>query len=381
MRQVRAYVGLGANVGDPRRTLASAVAALAALPGARLRGVSRLYRTRPVGVVDQPDFLNAVVALDVPGGPDPGTGATALLLALKHLERSFGRQRRGRWGPRELDLDLLVFGRSRLAIERPPAGVPQSASIDPGAAARLLEVPHPSMTERLFVLAPLADLAPRLVPPGWRETVETARRRRAEVEGRGAATPVGAWNDHEGTWIGPSGGRIDVRRAEPWDAEEAARAHTASAEAAYRGLGPAEPDGLGRRTGVWREILSNGAGASFVAVDAGRIVGVLHIGAWRDEPSLGAVHILYVRPEWWGTGAGQQLLDRAHLELAATFDEAQLTVLTANARARRFYERNGWRHAETLVETHFGGHPTEVSRYRRALQARTPDRWRRPGRR
>ena len=191
-RRVRAYIGLGANIGDARRTLERAVAALGALPGARLRGVSRLYRTKPVGVEDQPDFLNAVAALDVPAGPDPATGATALLVALKNIERAFGRQRRGRWGPRELDLDLLLFGRNKVAIERPPAGVPLSAGIDPGAAARLLEVPHPAMAERLFVLAPLADLAARLVPPGWSETVETARRRQALVEGVAAAIPIGA---------------------------------------------------------------------------------------------------------------------------------------------------------------------------------------------
>lgn len=194
-RRVRAYIGLGANVGDAHRTLADAVHALAALPGARLRGVSRLYRTKPVGVVDQPDFLNAVVALDVPGGPDPATGATSLLVALKGLERDFGRRQRGRWGPRELDLDLLVFGRAKLAIERPPATVPLSAAIDPGAAARLLEVPHPSMRDRVFVLAPLADLAPRLVPPGWRASVAAARADAEATEGSGAATPIGRWAD------------------------------------------------------------------------------------------------------------------------------------------------------------------------------------------
>jgi 2-amino-4-hydroxy-6-hydroxymethyldihydropteridine diphosphokinase len=195
-QSIRAYVGLGANVGDARRTLTQAVAALAALPGTRLRGVSRLYRTRPVGVEDQPDFLNAVVALDVPAGragPDAATGATALLVALKDLERAFGRRKGRRWGPRELDLDVLVFGRARLAIERPPAGVSLSAAVDPGAAARLLEVPHPSMADRLFVLAPLADLAPRLVPPGWTTTVGSAARRRSIDEGPGAAVPVGAW--------------------------------------------------------------------------------------------------------------------------------------------------------------------------------------------
>ena len=193
MGRVRAYIGLGANVGDARRTLADAVAALAALPGARLRGVSRLYRTRPVGVTDQPDFLNAVVALDVRSGSDPATGGTGLLVQLKGLEREFGRRRRGRWGPRELDLDLLVFGRARLAIERPPEGAPLSVAVDPGAAARLLEVPHASMGDRLFVLAPLAELVPRLVPPGWHETVATAARRRAQVEGPGAVHVIGRW--------------------------------------------------------------------------------------------------------------------------------------------------------------------------------------------
>jgi 2-amino-4-hydroxy-6-hydroxymethyldihydropteridine diphosphokinase len=192
-RRVRAYIGLGANVGDAQATLTNAVAALGALPGARLRGVSRLYRTAPVGVTDQPDFRNAVVAIDVPAGADAASGATELLVALKDLERTFGRRRRRRWGPRELDLDLLVFGRGRLAIERPPAGVPLSAAVDPGAAGRLLEVPHPSLGERLFVLAPLADLAPGLVPPGWHETVRTAAARRRAIEGPDAAVPIARW--------------------------------------------------------------------------------------------------------------------------------------------------------------------------------------------
>ena len=121
-KRARAYIGLGANVGDAGATLAAAVHALAALPGARLRGVSRLYATEPVGIRDQPEFRNAVVALDVPAGPDPATAAVALLIALKAMERAFGRQVRGRWGPRELDLDLLVFGRHRLAVDRPTAG-------------------------------------------------------------------------------------------------------------------------------------------------------------------------------------------------------------------------------------------------------------------
>jgi 2-amino-4-hydroxy-6-hydroxymethyldihydropteridine diphosphokinase len=204
-RTVRAYIGLGANVGDARETLTDAVAALAALPGARLRGVSRLYRTTPVGVTDQPEFLNAAVALDVPAGPDPATGATRLLVQLKELERDFGRRRRQRWGPRELDLDLLLFGRHRLAIERPPEGAPLSAAIDPGAATRLLEVPHPSMRDRLFVLAPMADLAPRLVPPGWHHTVQRARATQGRTEGPRAVEPmIAIW---DGTrWGSPDAG-------------------------------------------------------------------------------------------------------------------------------------------------------------------------------
>jgi 2-amino-4-hydroxy-6-hydroxymethyldihydropteridine diphosphokinase len=173
--------------------LTDAVAALAASPGTRLRGVSRLYRTTPVGVTDQGDFCNAAAALDVPAGPDLESGATALLVALKDIEREFGRRKRRRWGPRELDLDLLVFGRARLAIERPEAGAPLSVTTDPAVATRLLEVPHPSMADRLFVLAPLEDLAPGLVPPGWHETIRTAAARRRTVEGPDAARPVARW--------------------------------------------------------------------------------------------------------------------------------------------------------------------------------------------
>jgi 2-amino-4-hydroxy-6-hydroxymethyldihydropteridine diphosphokinase len=187
-------------VGDAEGTLAAAVASLAALPGTRLRGVSRLYATEPVGVTDQPEFRNAVVALDVQAGPDPASGATALLAALKEIERDFGRRRRDRWGPRELDLDLLVFGRARLSIERSPEGRSIDADGDPAKAARLLEVPHREAIKRLFVLAPLSDLAPRLVPPGWGESVATARRRRAAIEGERAARTVGSWDAATGRW-------------------------------------------------------------------------------------------------------------------------------------------------------------------------------------
>ena len=200
MASVRAYIGLGANLGDAQATLTAAVHALAVLPGAHLAGVSRLYITAPVDVTDQPDFHNAVVGLDVPASPGVNTGPIALLLALKSIERAFGRQARARHGPRELDLDLLLFGDEHMAVERPEAGL----SPDPAKAWRLLEVPHPQAHNRLFVLAPLTDLAPTLVPPGWGETVETARARRESIEGSSAVRAIGSWDASSGRWIGVS---------------------------------------------------------------------------------------------------------------------------------------------------------------------------------
>ena len=196
-RRVRAYVGLGANLGDATATLAAAVTAVAALPGLRLVAVSRLYATVPVGVTDQPEFSNAAVALDVPAGPDPATGALTLLFALKGLEQAFGRHDRARWGPRELDLDLLVFGRHAIRVERPPA----ARSTDQAKAdARWLVVPHALARERLFVLAPLADLAPGLRPPGWGETVATACARAQTREGPDAVRAVARWDPAAGAW-------------------------------------------------------------------------------------------------------------------------------------------------------------------------------------
>jgi 2-amino-4-hydroxy-6-hydroxymethyldihydropteridine diphosphokinase len=199
-RRIRAYIGLGANVGDPEATLPRAVAALAVLPGVRLRAVSRLYATAPVGLTDQPEFRNAVAAIDITTGSDAQTAAVDLLAALKGLERSFGRRHRRRWGPRELDLDLLVFGRARLAVERHASVRSIDAALDPAKAAKLLIVPHPAASTRLFVLAPLADLAPGLVPPGWGVTVETARRRQAQLEGPDAVRAIGAWDPGAWRW-------------------------------------------------------------------------------------------------------------------------------------------------------------------------------------
>jgi 2-amino-4-hydroxy-6-hydroxymethyldihydropteridine diphosphokinase len=198
--RTRAYIGLGANLGDAEATLAAAVVALGGLPRVRLRGVSRLYATAPVGVVDQPQFRNAVVAVDVTRADEPAADALALLVGLKSLERDFGRRAGRRWGPRELDLDLLVFGRSRISVERPPAGRSLDAVKATTPGGRILEVPHPAAAARLFVLAPLADLSPGLVPPGWDRTVRSAARRQRAVEGADAVRAIAAWDPGRRAW-------------------------------------------------------------------------------------------------------------------------------------------------------------------------------------
>lgn len=139
--RVRAYVGLGANLGDPASTLRLAFDALAALPRTELVARSSLWRTAPVDAAG-PDFLNAVACLDT------GLSAQELLAALLAIESAHGRERPFRHAPRSLDLDLLLFG---------------DAVIDePG-----LTLPHPRMHQRAFVLEPLAELAPTLSIPGW----------------------------------------------------------------------------------------------------------------------------------------------------------------------------------------------------------------------
>jgi 2-amino-4-hydroxy-6-hydroxymethyldihydropteridine diphosphokinase len=195
-------LGLGANIGDGPATLAWAVGRLASEPGIRLRGVSRLYLTRPVGVEDQPDFHNAAVAIDLCVGPRATSDAQALLERLKSLEQDAGRRPGRRWGPRELDLDLLVFGRQRIHVPRTDA----SRSADPArAGVQWLDVPHTAATQRVFVLAPLSDLAPGLAPPGWGVSVATALRRRTLVESPDAVRPVATWDAATAGWkrLGP----------------------------------------------------------------------------------------------------------------------------------------------------------------------------------
>ncbi|RKT61891.1 2-amino-4-hydroxy-6-hydroxymethyldihydropteridine diphosphokinase [Azonexus fungiphilus] len=136
-----AYIALGANLGDPAATVNAAFAALDRLPHSRLLAKSALYRTAPVGIADQPEFVNAAARLETTLAPE------ALLDALLDIEQAFGRVRAERNGPRTLDLDLLLYDELRLATPR-------------------LILPHPRLHLRAFVLQPLAELAPDLALPG-----------------------------------------------------------------------------------------------------------------------------------------------------------------------------------------------------------------------
>lgn len=145
--QVTAYVALGANLGDPVATVRAAFTALHNIPGTRFKAASSLYRTAPVGLHHQPDFINAVAAIEVDGAV---LSAPTFLERLFAIEAAFGRVRTlgtVKNAPRTLDLDLLLFGDEFLDLPN-------------------LILPHPRMTERAFVLAPLAEIAPDLNIPG-----------------------------------------------------------------------------------------------------------------------------------------------------------------------------------------------------------------------
>jgi 2-amino-4-hydroxy-6-hydroxymethyldihydropteridine diphosphokinase len=137
----RAYVGLGANLGPREVTLLRAADLLAAADGVEVVAVSQLRETEPVGLVEQPPFLNGAVAIDTSLPP------RALLDLLLEIEHSLGRVRAERWGPRTIDLDLLAYGDERVDEEG-------------------LHVPHPRLHERRFALEPLAELDPELQIPG-----------------------------------------------------------------------------------------------------------------------------------------------------------------------------------------------------------------------
>lgn len=135
---VRCYIGLGSNLDNPRQHVEQAFDELAALAGCTLAARSSVYRSDPVGPQDQPDFINAVAALDTTLEPH------SLLDALQSLEQKHQRVRERHWGPRTLDLDLLLFGEQIINTER-------------------LTVPHAYLHERAFVLWPLSEIVPQLV--------------------------------------------------------------------------------------------------------------------------------------------------------------------------------------------------------------------------
>lgn len=153
-----AYIGLGANLGDPVTTLGAAIDALRRVPSSQLTGLSRFYRSAPVGPAGQPDYINAAARMNT------SLTAHALLAALQAIEDEHGRKRELRWGPRTLDLDLLLYDRDEI----------QTSS---------LIVPHIELKNRNFVVIPLLDINPGLaLPDGTRLASLPAASDRAGLE-------------------------------------------------------------------------------------------------------------------------------------------------------------------------------------------------------
>jgi 2-amino-4-hydroxy-6-hydroxymethyldihydropteridine diphosphokinase len=149
----RVFLGLGSNLGNREGNLREAVARLKAAPGVNFLRQSRVYQTAPIGVTDQPEFLNMVVEVEVADA----VRARELLTLVKRIETEVGRRQRERWGPREIDIDVLLFG-------------------DEHVVEGDFEVPHPRMWERAFVMAPLAELEPNMKTPSGETVAEAAER-------------------------------------------------------------------------------------------------------------------------------------------------------------------------------------------------------------
>jgi 2-amino-4-hydroxy-6-hydroxymethyldihydropteridine diphosphokinase len=160
---VVATLGLGGNLGDVAAAFVEALAQLGSAPGVALTALSSVYRTPPWGKLDQPDFFNMAAEIQTT------LPARALLALSLDVERGLGRQRLERWGPRLIDIDILTFGEA--TIDRPN-----------------LKVPHPRLAERAFALAPLAEIAPRLVVGGRTVADWLTRVERGGVEIDAAAT-------------------------------------------------------------------------------------------------------------------------------------------------------------------------------------------------
>lgn len=149
--EVTAYIGVGSNLGDRRENMRRAVRLLAEMGEITVKRVAPLYRTAPLGVEDQPEFFNSVVEVRTALPP------RELLARLLKTEASLGRVREKRWGPRLIDLDLLLYDDLQLATPE-------------------LTLPHPRLTERAFVVVPLSQLVPEMLLPGGFKAVELAGR-------------------------------------------------------------------------------------------------------------------------------------------------------------------------------------------------------------
>ena len=143
-----AYIGFGSNIGDRLVHIQNAIQTLSKTEGITLQKISSLYKTDPVGYEAQAQFLNGVAAIHTTLSP------LSLLHTLKDIETAIGRKHRIRWGPREIDLDILIYGDLCLQTEK-------------------LVVPHPEMHLRGFVLVPLAEIAPDLVHPVFQVSIQT----------------------------------------------------------------------------------------------------------------------------------------------------------------------------------------------------------------
>mgnify|MGYP001549950246 FL=1 len=140
--KLMAYIGIGSNLDDPVRQVREALEELDTIPDSVLMSQSGLYGSKPMGPADQPDYVNAVAAIDTLLSPEQ------LLEALQKIEQRLGRERDGeKWGPRVIDLDLLLYGKKKISTDT-------------------LTVPHPGLHERDFVIIPLAEIAGNITIPG-----------------------------------------------------------------------------------------------------------------------------------------------------------------------------------------------------------------------
>jgi len=174
-----AYLGLGGNLDGATAAIASALELLDANPHIDVRAVSSLYQTAPIGLTAQPDFVNAVAHIETRLSPED------LLSATLHIENLLGRIRTERWGPRVIDIDVLLYGRREISTPR-------------------ITVPHTRMHERAFVLVPLAELDPGLRIPGSTETVIEAARRLANETRIVKVTEAGLPSPNRGGVLGTS---------------------------------------------------------------------------------------------------------------------------------------------------------------------------------